>query len=92
MRNIKIILVGFVLGLSIVSTQIFAKEAMNVGNSVCPISGQDIGSMGEAYHVTYEGKEYNLCCKGCAPEFYKNSEKYVEANMDHGRHHEGDHH
>lgn len=52
--------------------------AVNVGNKICPVSGEEIGSMGKAYHVEYEGKIYNLCCKMCSKDFKKNPEKYLE--------------
>ena len=53
-------------------------EIINVGNKVCPVSGQAIGSMGEGYKVEYNGKEYNLCCEMCVKDFKKNPEKYAK--------------
>lgn len=31
----------------------------------CIISGDDLGSMGEAVTVVRDGQEFKLCCKGC---------------------------
>lgn len=49
---------------------------VNVGNKICPVSNEEVGLMGKAYTVEYNGKEYNLCCKMCAKDFQKNPEKY----------------
>lgn len=53
-------------------------QTENVGNKICPVSREKIGSMGKAYHVEHEGKVYNLCCKMCAKDFKKNPEKYIK--------------
>lgn len=51
-------------------------EAINVGNEICPVSGEKID---EKTKVTYEYKSkiYNLCCPGCKSEFEANPEKYI---------------
>ena len=57
-------------------------KAVEVGNKICPVSGDEIpapgekGNMGEAINYEYNGKIYNLCCKMCAKDFKKNPEKY----------------
>ena len=51
-------------------------EMMNVGNTVCPVSGQKVGEMGDVVEVEYDGKVYNLCCSMCKKDFLKNPEKY----------------
>lgn len=57
-------------------------KAIEVGNKVCPVSGNPIpapgekGEMGEAVKYEYNGKIYNLCCSMCAKDFKKNPEKY----------------
>jgi YHS domain-containing protein len=51
-------------------------EAMNIGNTICPVSGESVETMGKPYHVEYNGKVYNLCCKACAETFKKNPEQY----------------
>lgn len=58
--------------------EVIAETAINVGNKICPVSEEKIGSMGKAYTVEHEGKVYNLCCKMCAKDFKKNPEKYIK--------------
>lgn len=36
---------------------------------VCPISGEKLGSMGDALVKTYDGREIRFCCGGCVDEF-----------------------
>lgn len=73
-------------------------ESINVGNKICPVSGEEIGgAMGEGVEVEHEGKIYNLCCKMCAKDFKKDPAKYIEIineelknseNKEHGDHEE----
>lgn len=58
-------------------TQAHSEEAVNVGNKICPVSGEEIKEE-EAFQVEHEGKIYNLCCKMCAKDFKKDPEKYIE--------------
>ena len=61
-----------------VATDEDIKNLPNVGNKLCPVSGNpvDDGSMGEAVKYIYNGKIYNLCCQMCVKDFKKNPEKY----------------
>jgi YHS domain-containing protein len=52
--------------------------AVEVGNKICPVSGEKVGQMGEVVKVEYKGKIYNLCCAMCEKDFLKNPEKYRE--------------
>ncbi len=52
-------------------------ETKEVGNKICPVSGDKIGAMGEAGKVEHEGRIYNLCCPGCEKKFKEDPEKYV---------------
>lgn len=53
------------------------KEAVNVGNKVCPASGDAIDpAVGATYE--YKGKIYNFCCSGCIEEFLKDPQKYIK--------------
>lgn len=50
--------------------------------TTCAVSGEELGSMGDAYVHIYkeEGKpdrEVRLCCKGCLKKFGKDPAKYV---------------
>ena len=57
-------------------------KAIEVGNKICPVSGDKIlasgekGAMGETVKYEYNGKIYNLCCEMCVKDFKKNPEKY----------------
>ncbi len=54
-------------------------SAVEVGNKICPVSGEKIGgAMGPGEQYEYQGKIYNFCCSGCIEEFKKNPEKYVK--------------
>ena len=54
-------------------------EAINVGNKICPVSGEKIGQGGLAPATyEYQGKVYNLCCPACVDEFKKDPDKYIE--------------
>ena len=57
--------------------------AVNVGNKICPISGEKI-VMGKEGHVVYKGKEYNLCCNMCLKDFNKDPEKAIQTLKDKG--------
>ena len=52
-------------------------EAANVGNKICPVSGEKID---EKLRVTYEyqGKVYNFCCAGCLSSFKADPDKYIK--------------
>ncbi len=47
-----------------------------VGNPLCPVSGEKVGEMGEAVKYEYNGKVYNLCCPMCKKDFAKDPEKF----------------
>ncbi|MCA9399965.1 MAG: TRASH domain-containing protein, partial [Candidatus Omnitrophica bacterium] len=53
-----------------------SKEIVELGNKICPISGEKVGQMGEVVKVEYNGKIYNLCCPMCKKDFLKDPEKY----------------
>jgi len=53
-------------------------SAVEVGNKICPVSGERAGEMGDIVKVEYEGKIYNLCCAGCTKEFKKDPQKYID--------------
>jgi len=58
-------------------TPIIAKEAVSVGNKICPVSGEEIDPKMKATYE-YEGKIYNFCCTSCIEEFKKDPQKYIE--------------
>ncbi len=57
-------------------------KGVEVGNNICPVSGDEIpapgeeSAMGEVVKYEYKGKIYNLCCTMCAKDFKKDPEKY----------------
>ncbi len=53
------------------------KDAVEVGNKICPVSGEAVGSMGPGARVEYKGKVYNLCCAMCKDEFLTKADKYA---------------
>ena len=56
-----------------------SSKAIEVGNIICPVSGNKIekgGKMGEPVKYEYQGKVYNLCCPMCLKDFKKDPEKY----------------
>ena len=92
----------FILSLAILfiyAGSVFAKDmkqdesaattkAVEVGNKICPVSGEKIlapgekGGMGEAIKYEYNGKIYNLCCPMCVKDFKRNPEKYSKIAED----------
>jgi YHS domain-containing protein len=53
-------------------------QAVEVGNKICPVSGEKVGEMGDIFKTEYNGKIYNLCCAMCAKDFQKDPEKYIQ--------------
>lgn len=55
------------------------EETVNVGNKICPVSGEQIGQEGmQPATYEYKGKIYNFCCPMCIDSFKKNPEKYIK--------------
>ena len=60
-------------------------KAVEVGNKICPVSGEKVplpgekSDMGNVGPVKYEynGKIYNLCCPMCIKDFKKDPQKYI---------------
>ncbi len=49
----------------------------SVENRKCPVSGDEIGSMGEGPTVVYKGKAVRLCCPGCIKAFAKDPARHL---------------
>jgi Cu(I)/Ag(I) efflux system membrane fusion protein len=43
----------------------------------CPVSGEELGSMGPVYIFTLNGTEFHLCCKACRKDIEKDPHKYL---------------
>ncbi|GJM45022.1 MAG: hypothetical protein DHS20C21_18640 [Gemmatimonadota bacterium] len=39
--------------------------------TTCPISGEELGGMGDPYNHVANGRLVRFCCDGCIPEFEK---------------------
>ncbi len=59
-----------------------APKLVEVGNKLCPVSGEQIGTMGEGLPVEHNGKMYKLCCEGCLKDFNKDPEKFTKIAED----------
>lgn len=55
-----------------------AAAPVEVGNKICPVSGDKIGAMGDTVKREYNGKVYNLCCSMCPKDFDKDPAKYAK--------------
>jgi len=71
-----LVTVMFILGMSNLSFQAAPTQVMDVGNEICPISGERIDKETKATYE-YEGKIYNFCCPMCIEEFKKDPDKYI---------------
>ena len=45
--------------------------------TVCPVSGEKLGSMGDPVVMTHEGTTVKLCCDHCIAKFNAEPAKYV---------------
>ncbi len=65
-----------------------AQAPIEVGNKICPVSGEKLlapgekGDMGETVKYAYNGKIYNFCCGMCVRDFKKHPEKYSKIAED----------
>lgn len=44
----------------------------------CPVSGQELGSMGPPVVWVHEGREVRFCCAGCVPKFEADPQKFLD--------------
>lgn len=52
-------------------------RAVDVGNKICPVSGEKIDENLKATYE-YEGKIYNFCCAMCVDAFKKDPQTYIK--------------
>ncbi len=64
-------------GITETSKATVSEEAVNVGNKICPVSGENIKEKTKATYE-YESKTYNFCCAGCVDDFKKDPQKYIK--------------
>jgi len=53
------------------------KEIGKYPLKVCPVSGEPLGSMGDPIVVKQDGREVQLCCKGCTKKLAAEPAKYL---------------
>lgn len=53
-------------------------EAGKYPLSVCPISGEKLGEMGDPVTKTYDGRDVTFCCANCVGTFEKDLKKSFE--------------
>lgn len=53
------------------SPALAADKADHYPLNVCPVSGKELGKMGEAIVKVYDGREVRFCCDGCPANFEK---------------------
>ena len=81
----KLLVVSSTFALIMVGGLSFAQEPvapaagtkLEVGNKICPISGEKIKE-GKESKVEYNGKVYNLCCSMCEKDFKKDPEAAIK--------------
>jgi YHS domain-containing protein len=72
------LLAMFVYGGIIFTHNGYVGAEENVGNKICPVSGESVEGMGGAVSYEYKGKLYNMCCKMCSKDFEKDPEKFAK--------------
>ena len=45
--------------------------------TTCPVSGEELGSMGDPVVLDHNGTTVKFCCKSCLPKFNADPEKYL---------------
>ena len=73
--NIRSILVLF--SLLFFLSQPYAQIGDTYPLGTCLVSGEKIGTMGEAIIYNHQGRELRFCCEGCIPKFKKSSSEYL---------------
>jgi YHS domain-containing protein len=53
------------------------QSAVDLGNTVCPVSGDKVGD--SKLTEIYKGKIYHFCCDDCPKDFKKDPEKFAKA-------------
>lgn len=54
-----------------------SQSAPQAPNTICPVSGDKVGSIGKPVYVEYQGKKIALCCKDCVKDFRRDPAKYA---------------
>jgi YHS domain-containing protein len=59
------------------STEMTAETGKPYPLEVCIVSGEELGSMGEAVSIVHEGQTIKFCCDRCVPKFKEDPAKYL---------------
>jgi YHS domain-containing protein len=54
-----------------------AEQAAAQSQLVCPVSDENLGSMGKPFKVTAEGRTFYLCCNNCEKKLKADPKAYV---------------
>jgi YHS domain-containing protein len=46
--------------------------------ATCPVTGAELGSMGEPVVKVYDGREFRFCCASCPPKAEADPDKYLK--------------
>ena len=57
-----------------------ADQATITALKLCPVSGEELGSMGTPLKVSRDGRSTIVCCKGCLKQIEANPEKFLSAS------------
>jgi len=58
--------------------KIIAQQRWDYPLEVCPVSGQELGAMGEPIEFVYGTRYVKLCCDGCIEDFQANAAEHFE--------------
>lgn len=51
--------------------------APNGGQRTCPVTGEELGSMGPAIPVAVNGQTIYVCCEGCVQKVQRNPDSFI---------------
>jgi len=74
---------GLALGVILLASPAIATDTTNAPPksdrlTTCPISGYQLGEMGDPYVFVYQGQEVKLCCPNCRKDFDKDPAQYLK--------------
>jgi hypothetical protein len=49
-----------------------------IRQSICPVSGKPLGSMGKPIKINVQGRDVFLCCSGCEDSLREEPQKYFD--------------
>lgn len=58
---------------------VVAAQGPNYEATTCPVSGEELGGMGEPVNLVFNGELVKLCCSNCVAKFYADPVKAMAA-------------